>query len=388
MMDPETFDCTQRHTTPAEHSDRAAREFEQQVASDTIAWVIGNRRPGIFSPRSFPGGSGESLLLAPLTTGPHTLGIVLVYVRDKEESIPAGKLALLSLLTKLYSFSLENLGLHGKMQAINEHLESEMDQRSKDLALAHKRLTFNHEQLKQAYQGLQKLDKAKDNFISLTSHELRTPLTSIICCAEILRDGMFDGEAQMNEFLGTILSEGMRLLALVNDILDLSKIESGKLSYGMVRLNIEIPMDQSLETIRSKANEKQIALVTDYQSAGEQVLGDPERLMQVMANLLSNAVKFTPAGGTITLRTMVEGDKLRIEVADTGIGLAREDLAKVFSKFEQVEKTEYHSEGTGLGMPISKAIVEAHHGTLWVESRPTEGSTFIFTLPRQAKGRP
>lgn len=236
---------------------------------------------------------------------------------------------------------------------------------------------------------LREVDAMKDDFISLVSHELRTPLSSIISYSEaLLTEDMIDSEEERVEFLNVILSEGNRLARLITDILDLSKAESGKMEYMFQQNDINAIIKRCIGSVSAKANEKEIDIVPELAAGLPRVRCDNDRIMQVVINIFSNALKFTPNRGRITVRSLYMKNTgsgkggVRICIRDTGIGIAKENIDKVFSKFEQIESMENHSAGTGLGMAICREIVETGHGgRIWLESELEKGTEFFVELP-------
>ena len=235
---------------------------------------------------------------------------------------------------------------------------------------------------------LRELDAMKNDFISLVSHELRTPLTSIMAYSEtLLMEGMVDTEEERKEYLQVIHSEGERLARLINDVLDLTKMESGKLEYYYEDLDIRATIQQCQGSVYSLASQKKMNMPVNCPAGIPTVKADPDRIAQVLINIYSNAIKFTAEGGTIETTAAVDetpdGKRaLHVSVHDTGIGISPENIHKVFSKFEQIENVEYHSQGTGLGMPICLQIIETGHaGRIWIESELGKGTTVHFCLP-------
>ncbi len=230
-----------------------------------------------------------------------------------------------------------------------------------------------------AHQELLGLDEMKTNFLANVSHELRTPLSSIRAFSELLLS--YDDESVRTEFLGIINSESERLSRLVNDVLDITKIESGHMEWHMDTVDLASVLNDSARTFTTLIEKQNL---TFHQQIAEDlplVYGDRDRLQQVVGNLLGNAVKFAP-GGTVTLTAGREGDVIYVSVSDNGIGIAPEDRDRVFEKFQQVGDTLTEKpQGTGLGLAICKDIVEHHRGHIWVESQLGSGSTFTFTLP-------
>ena len=248
------------------------------------------------------------------------------------------------------------------------------------------------EELRIAYERLQELDKLKDSFLSTVSHELRTPLTSIKSFSEILLAYEEDRDTQ-KEFLTIIKEESDRLTRLINDFLDLSKIESGRMQWEMVELSIAEVIKTAVNTTQALAAKSGLEVKVELSPNLPAVVCDKDRLVQVMTNLLSNAIKFTPEGGKIEVRARLgkdekskqKSDMMMVSVTDSGIGIDPKEYDSIFEKFKQVGDTLTDKpKGTGLGLPICKEIIEHFGGRLWVESQPGKGSTFFFTLPLTA----
>jgi signal transduction histidine kinase/HAMP domain-containing protein len=230
---------------------------------------------------------------------------------------------------------------------------------------------------------LEAANRHKDEFLASMSHELRTPLNAVIGFSEVLLEKMF-GEinAKQEEYLNDILSSGRHLLSLINDILDLAKIEAGRMELDLEEFELGPAIDNAVVLVRERATRKSLVLDTALAPGLGAVRGDQRKIKQVLLNLLSNAVKFTPEGGRVEVRAQRLRDHVEIAVADTGIGIAPEHQEAVFEEFRQVG-TDYAKkhEGTGLGLTLSKRFVELHGGHIAVKSRLGEGSTFTFTLP-------
>jgi signal transduction histidine kinase len=223
----------------------------------------------------------------------------------------------------------------------------------------------------------------KDDFVSMVTHELRTPLTSIRAFSEILRQDPNLELAQRRKFLEIITKEAERLTRLINQVLDLSKIESGRAEWHQSQLDLRELINDALAGMGRAFDEKGIRVELRLPPAVPRVAGDQDRIIQVLLNLLSNAVKFCePGKGRIEV-ALAEGDGwLRVDVRDNGPGISREDQAVIFDKFRQAGDTlTNRPQGTGLGLPISRQIIEHHGGRLWVDSEPGAGACFSFTLP-------
>jgi GAF domain-containing protein/anti-sigma regulatory factor (Ser/Thr protein kinase) len=230
---------------------------------------------------------------------------------------------------------------------------------------------------------LEAASRHKSEFLANMSHELRTPLNAIIGFSEVLTERMF-GELneKQEEYLKDIYASGQHLLSLINDILDLSKIEAGRMELTPAPFHLPSALENAVTLVKERAARHGIALQLDIDPRLGELVGDERKVKQVLLNLLSNAVKFTPEGGQISLQAGPEDGWVEISVTDTGVGIAPEDQAAIFEEFRQVGHDESRKqEGTGLGLTLAKKFVELHGGRIWVESEPGRGSTFTFTLP-------
>ena len=229
-------------------------------------------------------------------------------------------------------------------------------------------------------------NRHKSEFLANMSHELRTPLNAIIGFSEVLGERMF-GELneKQAEYTEDILSSGRHLLSLINEILDLSKVEAGRMELELASFDLPLAIDNARTFVRERATKHGINLdVTVDERLGDFV-GDERKIKQILLNLLSNAVKFTPEGGRIGIKARQANGSVEISVSDTGIGIAPEDQPKIFEEFRQVGGDYAHkTEGTGLGLTLAKKFVELHGGRIWVESEVGKGSTFTFTLPERS----
>lgn len=232
---------------------------------------------------------------------------------------------------------------------------------------------------------LKRIDKLKDEFLSMVSHELRTPLTSIKAYTETLLYMVEENDIESEkEFLNIINEESERLSRLINDVLDLSKIEAGKMTFIIQEEDLVILINKAIKNMFGFANEKKIKLIAETEEENIKVLIDKDRMLQVLANLINNAIKFTPEEGTVRLITkIIDENFVELSVKDNGVGIREEDKERIFEKFKQSEDIlTRQAGGTGLGLPICKNIIEYHGGKLWVESEYGNGSEFKFTLPR------
>ena len=231
---------------------------------------------------------------------------------------------------------------------------------------------------------LETASRHKSEFLANMSHELRTPLNAIIGFSEVLHERLFgDVNDKQAEYLADILASGRHLLALINDILDLSKVEAGRMELDRADFDLPAAIGNALSLVRERAQRRGIALASTLDPAIGTIHADERKVKQVLLNLLSNALKFTPEGGAIGVRAGVEGAFVEVAVSDTGVGISPEDQAAVFEEFRQVGAASKKVEGTGLGLAISRKFVELHGGTIRVESELGRGATFAFTLPRK-----
>lgn len=229
---------------------------------------------------------------------------------------------------------------------------------------------------------LRRLERIRQDFVANVSHELRTPLASIKGYAETLREGALVDKANAKDFIDIIYHDSDRLGRLINDLLDLSKIESGQLNMVFVPMDVLEVARRAVAIVSGQAKKKSIAVTLDMPQELPEVLGDESRLSQVLLNLLDNAIKYTPEGGSIKIAAHSEDDSVRVDVTDAGIGIPENDLPRIFERFYRVDKGRSRElGGTGLGLSIVRHIVQAHSGRVWVKSEPGRGSTFSFTIP-------
>ncbi len=252
------------------------------------------------------------------------------------------------------------------------------------------------EEARVAREFAEQADEAKTTFLSTVSHELRRPLTSVLGFAKIIRRRLDEvlfplipeddkkvarTKIQVSQNLDVVVSEGERLTKLINDVLDLAKINAGKLTWNMAQVSIAEVIERAIAATSSLVDAKKLELTRNVDAELPLITGDSDRLIQVVINLISNAVKFTEAG-TVTCAAAKRDGELVVSITDSGIGIRPDDQPKVFEKFKQVGDTLTDKpQGTGLGLPISREIVEHHGGRMWLESEIGKGSTFYFSLP-------
>jgi signal transduction histidine kinase len=237
-------------------------------------------------------------------------------------------------------------------------------------------------EIEQKSRLLEVASQHKSEFLANMSHELRTPLNAIIGFSEVLTDRMF-GELneKQEEYLKDIYASGTHLLSLINDILDLSKIEAGRMELELTDFDLPTALDNALMLIGERAQRRSLTLHTDVDAGVGQIQGDERKIRQVVLNLLSNAIKFTPEGGRIEVAAMPKDGLVEVSVSDTGVGIAAEDQEAVFEEFRQVGAADKKAEGTGLGLSLCRKFIELHGGKIWVKSQIGVGSTFTFTIP-------
>lgn len=244
-------------------------------------------------------------------------------------------------------------------------------------------------QIRLQYEALKELDRLKGAFVNSVTHELRTPLTSVMGYAEFLEDEIGGPlSAEQHQFVAELQRGAKRLENLLNDLLDFARFEAGTFKLAIRETDLNAKIRESLDSLRPQAIEAQVAMSSELSSEPLVIAADPQRLGQVLINLIGNAIKFTPAGGTVRVRACREGDQVRCEVIDTGIGIPSEDIPKLFRRFTQLDPGIRSGSGAGLGLSISKSIVDAHGGRIGVESDERKGSTFWFVLPVLPPGRP
>jgi signal transduction histidine kinase len=256
---------------------------------------------------------------------------------------------------------LQTFASHAAVAIANAHLFRTIEEKSRELEVA---------------------SRHKSEFLANMSHELRTPLNAIIGFSEVLAEGMFgDVNEKQTEYLNDILESGRHLLSLINDILDLSKIEAGRMELEATDFDLPGAIENALILVRERATRRGISLGRTIDERLGVTRADERKVKQVLLNLLSNALKFTPEGGRIDVRATICDDSAEIAVTDTGVGIAPEDQEAVFQEFRQVGTAAKKVEGTGLGLALSRKFIELHGGKIWVKSQVGEGSTFTFTLP-------
>ncbi len=303
--------------------------------------------------------------------------------------VAAGALVLALLLGFVLSWS-----LIGPIQQIDTRVAAiasgdfsgrvEVDNRDELGALGTNVNRMNDE-LRRLYTELEAASQHKSEFLANMSHELRTPLNAIIGFSQVLRDEMVGSvNDKQAEYLDDITSSGNHLLSLINDVLDLAKVEAGQVELEVHPFSLREALERGVVMVRERATEEGVRVAFAADPEVDVVDGDERRIKQVIFNLLSNAVKFTPAGGEVDVSATRVNGEVRVSVADTGPGVAPEDRDRIFEEFQQSESGVGLREGTGLGLSLSKRYVELHGGRIWLESELGHGSTFSFALPARS----
>jgi signal transduction histidine kinase/DNA-binding response OmpR family regulator len=329
------------------------------AAADPARWDADlSRLAGAF-------GGASCALVAPLAVSGRAYGLLVVLL-ERASLFVEDEAALLALLADQAALAVES----GQLYA-------EAARRAQERAELAERLQQQNTELEEA-------TRLKSEFLANMSHELRTPLNAIIGFSELLLDtpaAESDRETDLT-YLGTIHRNGKHLLALINDVLDLSKVEAGKMELRLEQFDLDELVGQAIEMVQPLAQQRQVAL--GVAGTVGQVLADEGKVRQALLNLLSNAIKFTPEGGSVLVETSHGGHETRITVSDTGIGIAPEHHERIFDEFQQVDgAASRRYEGTGLGLALTRRFAELHGGRCWVESAPGEGSRFHVVLPHR-----
>ena len=360
--------------------DAVAEEFVQRVATETGAALAEARRtmrirkgegvlgrtaitlepvqvPDITEPAAYEGRLRETLIASgirailaiPMIREGELIGCLGV-TRNRSGEFPAETIELLRTFATQSALAIQNARLFHEIEDKSRQLEA--------------------------------ASRHKSEFLANMSHELRTPLNAIIGFSEVLGERMF-GELnqKQDEYLKDIHASGQHLLSLINDILDLSKVEAGRMELELTEFNLPATLDNALTLVRERAGRHGIALHLTVDDRVEHVQADERKIKQVILNLLSNAIKFTSEGGRIEVRAVPIDYVVEVSVSDTGVGIAPEDQEAIFEEFRQVGTAAKKVEGTGLGLTLSRKFIELHGGRIWVESQMGAGSTFTFTIP-------
>ena len=309
-----------------------------------------------------------ALIHAPMVHEGRSIGVLTGYGTRGPMHFTDEFVSLFAALANQLALAVINARLYAEVQAYSQAMEEKVLHRTAELEKANARL--------------RELDRLKSDFLSTVSHELRTPLTSIRSFSEILLRYEVDNAEQRRKFIGIIHAEAERLSRMINELLDLSKIEAGKVEFHPQPVGAEQAIQKAMDVARPLFAEKGVLGRPEVERGMPLVWADPDRLQQVLANLLSNAAKFAPAESEVLVAARRRGDFAVFQVSDRGQGIQPHRLAEVFERYRQVRDPQKdHPLGTGLGLSISKEIVQRMGGQIWVESEPGEGTSFFFTIP-------
>ena len=259
----------------------------------------------------------------------------------------------------------------------------QLDEQNEKLHIQAEQLIQQQQELVEKNREIERANQMKSEFLASMSHELRTPLNAVIGFSELMLDGITgDINNEQRECLNDILNSGQHLLELINDVLDLSKVEVGKMEFKLVELDISDVINEAVQTVKSLLDQKEHTVNIGIEEGISHIYADKSRLRQVLLNLLGNATKFTPQGGNIDVAATTKDGMCLIGVKDNGIGIKKEDQVKIFEVFTQAETIQDETpKGTGLGLTLTRQFINAMKGKIWVESEYGEGSTFFFTIP-------
>jgi signal transduction histidine kinase/DNA-binding response OmpR family regulator/HAMP domain-containing protein len=325
----------------------------------------------------------HSLVVLPLKLEERVLGVLSVDNCRTQHTLTAADQRLLATLANQLAIAIANALAYWQIEQLNVGLEAKVQERTEALQL-------QQQELQEVNIRLEAANRHKSEFLANMSHELRTPLNAIIGFSEVLLEKMFgDVNERQEEYLNDVLSSGQHLLSLINDILDLSKVEAGKMELELGMFDLRQVLEGSLIMVKERALAHGLTLSLDMADDLSVITGDERKVKQILFNLLSNAVKFTSDKGKVGIVAKRTDAAVQIAVWDTGVGIAPEDQQRIFEEFQQVgHGLAGKTEGTGLGLALTKRFVELHGGTIWVESTLGQGSTFTFTLPLTDIGAP
>lgn len=306
----------------------------------------------------------DIFLAVPLSTKQHFMGLLLLGEKSSGDIFFDQDIKFLSILGPELSIALQNAQRFEEIQEFNVTLQEEVKRATKELQTANEKL--------------QKLDQVKDEFISIASHDLRSPMATVKNYIWLARSELGKTPGKVKEDLDIALESTEHGISLVADMLDVSRIEAGRIELNPEKLDVKHEAELIVEELQKQASDKQIILKASIPGKLF-VRADKERVHQVITNLTGNAIKFTPAGGKVAVTASKNGKTVEITIADNGIGIRKEDLGKLFTKFGKLETGT--NVGTGLGLYISKNIIELSGGKIWVKSAPNKGSEFTFSLP-------
>jgi len=342
---------------------RIDKAIEEDCLTNVPVLATQSRRPA------------ASVILCPISTPRHIWGIVLAYSGRTCDELREEKRLLPNIIVALAGGMMRTAHLARRVAELEEHVEEIIHTR-------YERVLAQQQRDAAVIGSLQQEGAGRSELLSLLGHELRTPLTSIISLAEFLMEDRGEDD-RMNDFTATIHSEADRMHRLLSDVMDLARMEAGKLTYSFMENDLNDLVELCIASLNGNALKRNITIRFEKDDHLPLFEFAPDRLQQTIVNMLSNAIKFSNDNSEIVLRTRNEGEQVFFSVQDFGEGIAARDIPKVFNKFEQIERAGPAQKGFGFGMPLAKSIIEdGHGGRMWLRSRGRGyGTTFFFTLP-------
>ncbi|ETX00572.1 GAF domain-containing sensor histidine kinase [Candidatus Entotheonella palauensis] len=324
----------------------------------------------------------QSVLCAPIMHQNHLSGVIYLENNLTTGAFTHERLEVVHLLASQAAIAIENASLYEHVAETNARLEDYNRTLAQKVEERTEELRDKNRELEAANEMILAATERKIQFFSGMSHELRAPLDAVIGFSEVLEEQTFGSlNEQQQEYVNYILTSGNHLLSLINNLLELSKIDAGMMSLQLNPFSLRPLLEGSLLIVREQAAARGIRLTMEIDEQVDRIVGDELRVKQILVNLLNNAVKFTLDQGAVGVRVTREGGRARIAVWDTGVGIAPEDTSRIFDEFQQVgQHRSGQVKGTGLGLALSKKFVELHGGTIGVESTLGQGSTFTFSL--------
>src|SRR2546429_617692 len=376
LVQPDTLDMQMRAVNNVEWEMELKEVGAEQIREGLFAWTLKSGRPAVVDASTV--NPHLQVTMMPLLTARSIIGVCLL-LRDRlHGEISLEQLKILSILGSQFAFLIENQRLFRKLETQNQDLEFQVQQRTQDLEASLR-------SLEQMNQGILEMTRLKSNFLTNTSHELRTPLNSIIGFLHLIKDGLYNNTAEHNEFVSHALDSAQHLLTLINDLLDIAKIEAGKMSVDTETVQLAGVFEEARVLMNVQANQKGLQLSFHApEGASLELRGDPRRLKQVLVNLIGNAIKFTPTGSVrVTACATTDSEWCQITIVDTGIGVSEKMLECLGKAFVQGEgENKRRSGGTGLGLAISRALIELMGGSFTMSSEgESRGTTVTLRLP-------
>ncbi len=341
------------------------------VSEEIINQLVGENKHCLISIAEQPGSEEKKFIVVPIIVKEIINGFIITGSNLCSKRINEQNLEITSILANQTGAAIENVRLYQGLWNSKRELEIRIKNRTSELDIANRKL--------------KKLDKMKSDFISLVSHELRTPLTSIKGYASILMDEKLGNlNPSQKERLAKIGKHSSSLASLVNNLLDVSRIESGKVEMNIEQVSIKEVLDGIVDVLSPQLQEKNLALKIEIPSDISPVWVDRSQLERVFINLLGNAIKFSQEKAKITVSVLDKEDCIQVDISDTGIGIASDDLPKIFDEFYRADNSiNKYKKGTGLGLSLVKRIIDVHKGKISVKSSLNRGSTFSFILPKR-----